>query len=181
MPQNVKLSVGNLNWCIDDTSLDLCAHGSVEFFVGDYQISDHSDSDWCVSATALHFLRTLSRNHTDTDPVGEHLITHFGNTMYESFDSNDVYIGECGIGININVTHDEGYILLETKTDEPIKLRIEKAKWQALVYEFADSVQRFYDESLPKKLTEDYMVGGYTAFWSEWHRRRNYVTKSLKL
>jgi hypothetical protein len=174
MPQNVKLSVGNLQWRGDgnETSLDLCAHGSVEFFVGDYQISDHSDSDWCVSATALHFLRTLSRNHTDTDPVGEYLITHCGNTMYESFDGNDVYIIECGIGININVTHDEDYVLLKTQTDEPIKLRVEKAKWQALVYEFADSVQRFYDESLPKKLTED-DIGGYTTFWAEWHRRRN--------
>jgi len=174
MPENINLSVANLHWLGDGdrVSVDLCAHGSVEFTLLNFQISDRSDADWCVSATALHLLRTLSRNHTDTDPVGEYLITHCGNGMYESFDSNDVFICECGYGINISVTHDEDYVLLETQTDEPIKLRIEKAKWQNVVYEFADSVQRFYDESPPKKLTED-DIGGYTTFWSEWHRRRS--------
>ena len=88
MSQNVNLSVANLHWLGDEDEalLDLCAHGSVEFSISNFQISDHSDSDWCVSATALHFLRTLSRNHTDNDPVGEYLITHCG-MMYELFGS----------------------------------------------------------------------------------------------
>ncbi len=80
----IELSVSNLHLLGDDSAKDLCAHGSIELILDGFIISDHSDLDWCVSATALFLSRTLERDLTNTHRVCEHLITHCGHGMYES-------------------------------------------------------------------------------------------------
>lgn len=41
------------------------------------------------------------------------------------------------------------------------------------VFRFADEVEAFYNQCYPKVLPNDeYTQDGYTAFWNEWHRRR---------
>lgn len=173
---DIKLSANNLHWLGDDCAKDLCAHGSIELIFDGYIILDHSDLDWCVSATALHLLRTLASDHTNTHRVCEHLITHCGNGMYESFEGNVEVVG-CGYGIDFEVVCSGNLIILEYFSEDGHKVgsKLSKTKWKQIVFNFADKVQEFYQISPSKKLDEldEYEKSGYIAFWKEWNLRRN--------
>ena len=56
----------------EDIHADLCAHGKVKVEIGHERIAGvEDDEDWTISATALFLLRTLERNHTKENQVGE--------------------------------------------------------------------------------------------------------------
>ena len=68
--------------------------------------------------------------------------------------------------------HEGGKVRLITDsgTEEVISLE----EYREEVFKFADRIEAFYKDSLPKKIPEDeFDRNGYLAFWNEWHRRRN--------
>ena len=76
---------------------DCCIHGTVVFKIGDQLLSD--DTEWCVSASAFRFLRTLFNNHFMG--AEQFLIPCCGHWMIPSEDKMSVNISGCSNRINI--------------------------------------------------------------------------------
>src|SRR6516165_5995980 len=92
-----------------DDPKDLCAHGDVEFRIGDDVLLDPTTGkDLTVSAAALYLLRTLSVPHTKDAPVGDQLFPCCGFNMYEVAELEDVVIYGCPNGEDFEVFHDVG-------------------------------------------------------------------------
>jgi hypothetical protein len=156
---------------------DLCAHGGVKICVNEIVISDGTDTEWTVSASALYLLRTIKQDHTKEHPVCENLIPHCGFAMFAPSKGDDVIIIECPNGINFEVKHiDDEVVLINQKNEQ---MKITTGEWKQAVFQFADAVENFYQSSQPKQPERDDNHEGYKAFWAEWKRRR-YGTASLQ-
>jgi hypothetical protein len=172
----IVLEVGDLHWLGEgDGSYDLCAHGSVVIKIGNYQLSDPSDNEWCVSAAALYLLRTLTSDHTRDKPVGEHLIPHCGHSMLKVEGKEDVLITGCYIGIDWEVRHRGDKIVLKPYEKEEVE--IDFSEWFKAVCLFADKVKEFYARSSKKVPTDPSDADGFEVFISEWNRRRMQAEK----
>lgn len=90
----ITLRPTNLHWMSADPDdvADTCAHSGVEFLVDDHVLVQPSDGDWAVSAAALLLLRTLSRPHTKTNPVGDQLFPHCGRVICAAPDGRTFHI-----------------------------------------------------------------------------------------
>ncbi|WP_420629598.1 hypothetical protein [Candidatus Leptofilum sp.] len=169
----ITLTAHNLNWITKDETIDLCAHGSVEFSIGDLVIVSPDDGNWCVSAAALHLLRTLSKSHTSESPVGDHLFPCCGHAMYQDEKSNDCFIVECPNGINFDVIHRDSDILIKTENGQ--EKNVSSADWKTSICAFSDQISDFYEKAKPKKPFDDVERRGFEVFQREWIRRRNQV------
>ncbi|MBK8904811.1 MAG: hypothetical protein IPM53_26765 [Anaerolineaceae bacterium] len=167
----ITLKVHNLNWITEDEAIDLCAHGSVEFSIGDLNIVSPDDGNWCVSAAALYLLRTLSESHTSESPVSEHIFPCCGHSMYWDENSEDCIVFGCPNGINFDVIHEAEHILIKTKNEQ--EATIPFPIWTASVCAFSDQISDFYERSLLKKPFDEENRKGFEAFQKEWTRRRS--------
>jgi hypothetical protein len=165
------LQLHNLHWlahAVPET--DLCAHGAVTVQIGGRLLATPEAGDWCVSASALYLMRTLTASHTPESPVGEHLIPCCGHMMYAEDDGADVAIVGCPSGIDWQVTHEGANVRLRTLDGEEEIVTLEE--WRRIVLEFADAVAAFYAASAPKQFSHPYDEQGFAAFQAEWARRR---------
>ncbi len=155
---------------VDDPS-DLCAHSPVQLEVGSDILVHPEDGDATVSAAAIYLLRTLDRDHTKDNPVGDHLFPCCGHAMYDTGE-DDVVICGCPNGSDLFVTRDgDATIRLTSPTGKSLVASIDD--WRAAINEFADAVRRFYEQSLPKAPSDDEDAAGFSKMMSEWDRRRN--------
>jgi hypothetical protein len=174
MSAPVVLRPVNMAWikgALDDPA-DLCAHGHVEFRVGDRVLIDPATGpEVTVSAAALYLLRTLSRPHTKAQPVGEQLFPCCGFTMYDIEGQEDVLVIGCPSGIDFQVLHADDQAVIVAGPDDLGELRVGRSTWVEAVNNFADLVAGFYARSSPKKPSaED--AAGFAKFGNEWQRRR---------
>jgi hypothetical protein len=168
----VIIELRDPHWISDrDTEHDLCAHGGVEIRVNDIVFSDGIDTNWTVSAAALHLLRTLTRDHTKEHPICENLIPCCGFNMYEQGEGEDVLLLECSYGTNFEVKHYQDKVILTNQNSE--KTTITNDEWQQSVFLFADAVENFYRLNEPKQTQDEIDPLGYDAFWKEWKCRRH--------
>jgi hypothetical protein len=154
-----------------DEPTDLCAHGDVEFRVGEDVLLDTNGGDLTVSAAALYLLRTLSIPHTKANPVGDHLFPCCGFAMWDMPGQEDVAICGCPNGEDFEILHQangEGIVIRATDGREWI---VGWPQWRAAVFVFADAVSDFYAACSPKQPSDE-DVAGFKKFWSEWERRR---------
>jgi hypothetical protein len=166
-----EITLERIKWLDDDfEELDICAHGNVFVRIGDEIVSD-SSTEWCVSASALHLLRTLESNHTKDKPVGEQLIPCCGHFLVADTDNDDVFVGCCPSGIDWEVKHSNYQVKLTT--DLGAEAVVSYDLYKEAIFTFADKVEAFYLISQPKEIEEEFDRKGYDKFWSEWHRRRN--------
>jgi hypothetical protein len=177
-----KIHLKKIHWLQnfgDDDDLDLCAHGKVQVIIGNEIIADnnHDENDWwCLSAMALHLLRTLDMNHTKENPVGDCLVPANGHHIDHHKDDPFVHIETeyfiSGAGENWWVVHLGDKVRLETESTKVIVIPFINYKEQVL--SFADKVQDFYKISKPKKMPDDhYDKEGYIKLWKEWNERRS--------
>ncbi|MBV9787262.1 MAG: hypothetical protein JOZ51_03750 [Chloroflexi bacterium] len=167
----MKVRVYNLGWLQHMLEQhDLCAHGAVEVEIGGEHFERDDEADWCVSAAALFLLRTLTRDHTASSPVGNKLIPCCGHAMYVVVGEEDVEIDTCPTGLNWEVQHLATSVLLRTEggTEEYVT----PEEWEHTVFQFADSVEDLYKHSLPKEPENSCEAAAYAAFQAEWSRRR---------
>jgi hypothetical protein len=163
----------NLRWINGpgDDPQDLCAHGDVEFRVGENVLLDPTAGrNLTVSAAALYLLRTLSAPHTKQSPVGDHLFPCCGFTMYDIDDQDDVVICGCPSGVDFEVRHQGGEVVI--RSDEGREYRAAGDEWRSAVFEFADRVSSFYAGAATKQPADDEDRRGFAKFASEWERRR---------
>ncbi|MEM1205814.1 MAG: hypothetical protein AAGN66_21470 [Acidobacteriota bacterium] len=162
-----------------DEEKDLCAHGVVTVAIGGVTLADPADGEQCVSAAALHLLRTLESDHTPESPVGEHLVPHCGHGLYEGPTPDaDVVIVGCSSGVDWQVVHGEGAVTLRNAGGAEAQVSL--ASWGDAVCAFSDRVEAFYKSSSPKVPDDDVEAAGFEAFRREWRRRRDSAGTALK-
>jgi hypothetical protein len=156
-----------------DDPKDLCAHGDVEFRIGDDVLLDPSTGkDLTVSAAALYLLRTLSVPHTKDAPVGDHLFPCCGFNMYDVADQEDVVICGCPSGEDFEVFHDISGAGVIVRAANGRELYVGWPEWRAVVFDFADKISEFYAACSPKKPYEEEDAKGLRKFATEWGHRR---------
>jgi hypothetical protein len=170
----VTLRPANMSWIkgASDDPADLCAHGHVEFRIGDLILVDPATGpEVTVSAAALYLLRTLSRPHTKSQPVGDHLFPCCGFGMFDVAGQEDAVVMGCPSGIDFEVLHAEDETVIVLRTDDGREFRVTWSAWAEAVYRFTDLVAEFYAKCSPKKPSaED--AAGFRSFTAEWERRR---------
>jgi hypothetical protein len=168
-----SIEINEIHWISnEDIKTDLCAHGNIKVIIGDELIAGiKEDEDWTISATALFLLRTLERNHTKENQVGEHLIPCCGHFLIFTDDMEELYIGGCQNGIDWEVTHEDKIVKLKTKSEKTTSIDFEYYKSEIL--NFVDKVEQFYIESGEKTIPEDdFDRNAYLEFWNEWKTKR---------
>jgi hypothetical protein len=173
--QNLQLEIKILllNWIKhEDDATDLCAHGSIYVRIADKVIVDEKDGDgWTLSAAALNFMRTLERDYNPGDFAGQ-LIPCCGFFLIADDGGDHVKICGCFSGFDWKIQHDGNLVshIVDTKQQAVIDIK----DYQKIVLSFADQVQNFYKDSMPKTLpADDFDRKGYEAFWREWESLRN--------
>ena len=169
-----KIELLEANWILkEDTEDDLCAHGHVKIQIGEEIIVDKEENtNWTISSTALLLLRTLERNHTKEDPVGDQLLPCCGHLFVFEKGMKEVYVCGCPSGINWQVKHIDGLIELNTENGTSVIIEYEYYKNEVLNY--VDKVEMFYKDNKPKNIPKDKSDRkGYLKFWEEWHTNRN--------
>lgn len=168
----IVLTVTNLRWIQPgDQPDDMCAHGDVELVVNSHNVATAEEGEWCVSAAAIHLLRTLTRSHTTDDPVGEQLIPCCGHFIVPPETAGgDVQILGCNVGINWQIIHQHDHLLFVFSDDSTAQVSLRE--WTAAVCGFADEVRGFYDRSVPRTPSDDFAEAAFDAMMAEWSRRR---------
>ena len=169
----ITLVPTRLHWIkddgIDDPS-DLCAHSPLHCQIDGTTLVAPEDGDVTVSAAAIYLLRTLERNHTRDDPVGDKLFPCCGHAMYDNGDE-DVLICGCRNGSDVFVTLELNDTIRQTSRDGESYV-VSVHDWRHAINRFSDYVRQFYDVSLPKAPSE-YDVAGFVKMRAEWERRRS--------
>ena len=169
----VILQAVNLCWIqgAADDPKDLCAHGDVEFRIGDDLLVEADGKSLTVSAAALYLLRTLSVPHTKAAPLGDHLFPCCGFAVWDIPDQEDAFICGCPSGEDFEVLHEVHAAGVVVRAADGRHWRIGWPEWRAAVFGFADRVSEFYSACSPKTPTEE-DAAGFRKFRAEWERRR---------
>ena len=165
-----RIDVENLHWIKDDSMDDpddLCLHGDAIAKIGEEVFL----YDSTVSAAGLYLLRTITENHLIHGDQA--MFPCCGHWMMGNEDLSTVDIGGCPNGIDWSVIHEDGRVKIVTETGKEAFIELDIYREEVNV--FADKIESFYKQSLPKNLSEkDIMsVNGYSTFWNEWHNRRD--------
>ena len=150
-----------------DDPNDLCVHGAINVKTGDKVIVNETDGNrWTLSAAALNFMRTLGGDHETGDLYGQ-LIPCCGFAMYPAEDVETVDIVGCGNGFDWTIRHRNNEVIHIADRGE--QGSISAAEYRQKVMHIAEAVERFYNTSAPKVMSEDqYDEEGYESFWREW-------------
>ena len=84
----------------------------------------------------------------------------------------NVTISGCDFGTDWTVRHEGDRVILETEDGASESVPI--VAYRSTVFSFADKGEAIYRSCSPRKISGDaFTQNGVTAFWNEWHRRRN--------
>ena len=162
-----RIDVTDFEWIssIPDDPQDLCLHGVVTAVIGDEVLRDNAT----VSSTALYLLKTLTENHI----AGEdnQMIPCCGHLLIPDEDLTEVTIVGCPYGIDWTVEQVSGGVNITTESGRETFVPMEE--YRAEVFRFVDKVETFYKISAPRTPCDEFERKAYTAFWSEWNRRRS--------
>jgi hypothetical protein len=154
-----------------DDPNDLCAHGHVFVKIGKEVISDIELLDVCVSAAALHLMRTINISYKKNDFASQ-LLPHCGHFIIPDESKTFSIIVGCPSGIDWTINHLQND-KVEHVSDNGQKALIDKEVYKNLVFQLADQIENFYKSSLPKNVSEnDITKEGYEVFWKEWRKLR---------
>ena len=149
-----------------DSPDDLCLHGTVVAVIGDEILEDICTA----SSTALYLLKSLTQNHI-IDKQASQMLPCCGHFFVPNDDLTGVETIGCPNGTDWSVIHENGTVKIITENGAETIVDIDEYKKEA--FAFADEVEAYYKKSQPKTFFDDYDEKGYTAFWNEFHRRRD--------
>jgi hypothetical protein len=126
-----------------------------------------------VSATGLLLLKTLMEDHiaVPPDPFGNQMLPADGFWMEVNERRDTVTNVTRPGGIDWSVTHEDGRIKVVTGSGKEAIVDLEAYREE--VHGFADRIEAYYNACSPKMPYDELDGNWYTAFWNEWHRRRN--------
>jgi hypothetical protein len=158
---------------LPDDPNDLCAHGSIEFRIGNEVLLDSiSGKDLTVSAAALYLLRTLAVPRTRDVPVGDRLFPHCGFAMLDIPGNEEFVIQGCNIGVDFEVLHSADGAGVVVGAADGRQWQIGWSEWRSTVFAFADRVLDFFADSSPKRSSDEHAIAGFKKFKTEWKHRR---------
>lgn len=146
---------------------DCCVHGSVVFKIGNDIL--HEGGDWCVSASALRFMKTIFENRIMTDE--DFLIPCCGNYMIPSDDKKSVTIIGCNNGIDFEIIHNQNIVNIKTQNGNQYEIPLDDYRNAVLAY--AEQIGDFYKSNPPRKFYDDSEKDAYDAFMYEWETLYN--------
>ena len=161
----MKLFARNLHFLgetPEEQARDLCVHGTPVLEIGGITLSD--GEDWCISASAFRFLQTLSANHFSK--AGEQMFPCCGHFLVPSEDLQAVSIVGCTNGIDFDVIHEDGNVLL--RTDDTCHT-VPYAEYREAVLAYATQVEEFFRENPPREFDGEFEKNGFTAFCNQWY------------
>ena len=153
----------------EQTEYDLCSHGKIRLVI-DGQVISSVEENYGISESALALLRTLKSNHNEVNPVAERLIFHGCGTL--------LMMG-CPIGINWNVTHVQGRVILnniirfDTTNEErstkftDLEAKLTEEDYRKQVIAFAVKAKQPFQES-PRSYYDDFDRQQFETFWKEY-------------
>ncbi len=141
---------------------DCCVHGKVCFRIDDTPLCD--SGEWCISASAFRFLKTLFENHSRKKE--DFLIPCCGNMMVPSEDKTTVTIIGCNNGIDFDIVHERDIVFVKT-TDKTYRTSFEEYK--TAVLSFAKQIGDFYNSNVPRIFINDYEKEAFYVFLSEFN------------
>ena len=162
-----KIDVTRFWWIQDngDDPLDLCLHGHVVAKIGNRILED----DCTVSATALYLLKSLTKDHIINTEI--QMLPCCGHFYIPNDHLTEVDIDFCPNGTDWSIVHENGKIKLVL--EDGYETVVPFDEYRNEVYRFADSIESYYNSCQPKIIEGEFEKNGYTAFWNEWHTRRN--------
>ena len=151
---------------------DLCLHGYVLLMFGEDTVSDNKD--WCVSAAALRFMRSILQNHFSGNQ--EHMLPCCGHTIIPAEDKQTVEIIGCDNGIDFDILHtgDKVKIVTEAKT-----YTVPFSEYRDTVLAFAAQVENVYQTAPARIISDAWEQDGFTAFWNEWKTLKARIQNNL--
>ena len=152
---------------------DYCVHGKVVFKIDACNLSNE-DSDWCVSASAYRFLRSIFDNHfTGAD---EQMIPCCGHFLIPSQNKTCVTIIGCPNGIDFDIIHEDNNIIIRTQDGTTYTVTFNDYK--AAVLSYANQIQDFYHQNPPRQIEDSFNQDGFSAFCNEWYSLTDKATNS---
>ena len=161
----MKLYAHNLHFLGEtdkDRAQDLCVHGIPVLEIGGITLTD--GTEWCISASAFRFLQTLSENHFAG--AEEQMFPCCGHFLIPSEDLQAVVISGCPNGIDFDVIHEDGNVLL--RTDDTCHT-VPYAEYREAVLAYATQVEEFFRENPPREFDGEFEKNGFTAFCNQWY------------
>lgn len=149
----------------DDNTGDLCLHGDAVAKIGN-EVFEYSAT---VSAAALYLLKSLTEDHIIYED--NQMLPCCGHFMIPNEDLTNVVIAGCPNGIDWSVIHEGDKVRLITESGQETGMSLKDYRQE--VYRFADMIESYYIKCKPKNFSDEYDRNCYTAFWNEWHRRRD--------
>ncbi len=141
---------------------DLCVHGTPTLVIDGFTFTD--GTDWCVSASAFRFLQTLSGNHFRG--AAEQMFPCCGHFMIPSEDLQTVTIGGCSNGIDFNVIHEDGMVLLLIGGSIHT---VPYEKYREAVLAYTRQIEDFFHANPPREFDSEFEKKGFTAFCNQWY------------
>ena len=143
---------------------DLCLHGTVRVQIGDDVLED----EVCLSAAALHLLRSVTEEH-QPDELAK--LFPSDGFCWTPDGEGSIYLGGCpNGGFDGYVTHEDDVVRIAL--EELPAVQIPLTEYQAKVFAFADQVEAFFRQSKPKFVNDELDKLWYPLFWEEWRLRR---------
>ncbi len=169
---NFVIRIIDLHWIDrkEDNGKDLCLHGNVFVRIGDEIIDNGVDNNWTVSAGALMMLRSIETNHIAFKEEN-HMLPCCGHFMYIDEKTNKIVVLGCPTGIDWTVIHEGTDVKLITENGK--ETIISNEEYKKTIFNYADKLKDFYDNSLSKIFSEDYDRECYSEFWKEWNKIRS--------
>ena len=174
----ITLQLHRPHWIKDegDDPEDQCAHGSLEFRVGDQEFVSIDDGDWTVSAAALFLMRTVTANYSPGDSLAEEnfLIPCCGFTIFPSEKTEfPFYIVGCDTGVDPTIKHENEEILISLGEKQAI---VSCLDWARAVLSFVEQVEGFYKSSAKKVAISDELAKqGWDFFWADWEEQKKKI------
>lgn len=151
---------------------DLCLHGSVFLSIDGTVLCD--GGEWCVSASALRFMRTVFVDHISAS--GDQMIPCCGHFMIPSGDGKTVDIVGCSNGIDFDVIHESGGITVKTADGE--KFFVNCSEYRRAVTGFAGQIEQFISNSPSRIFDDDWDRAAVSVFRNEWTALRQRLSPS---
>lgn len=152
---------------------DLCLHGSVFLSIDGTVLCD--GGEWCVSASALRFMRSVFVDHISAS--GEQMIPCCGHFMIPSGDGKTVDIVGCSNGIDFDVIHESGGITVKT-ADGRIFLT-DPGEYRRAVTGYSKEIGRFMQNQPARVIDDRWERSAFAAFCEEWNTLSERLTDTV--
>jgi len=171
----MRLTLSEPRWVGTDGDgrADPCAHGRIHLEVGGQLLIQPEDGELTVSAAALHLLRSVTADHTSSEPLAEgcQFAPCCAHSLFVADEARFGFVATgCPTGVEVDVVHEGDRVVVSRRSGEGSH-RVHTRTWAQAVVGFAEQVLQFYDASPPKVEAPPDERQAWRMFWQEYRDR----------